>query len=148
MKHFNWGHGIVAAFVVFAIGTFIMVYIAMTTKVDMVTDDYYEKELKYQQQIDMETRSKDEGKKLQIGFASDAIIVQYPAIGDRSQYRGTIHLFRPSDRSRDMIVNIEIDSTYIQRIPASAMIKGFWRMKITWSVGADEYYHEQPVMLQ
>lgn len=148
MKHFNWGHGVVAAFIVFAVGTLMMVYIAMTTKVDMVTDDYYEKELKYQQQIERETRSIDEEKKLHVGFAADAIIIQYPAIGDISRYSGKIHLFRPSDRSMDVISNLEIDTTYVQRISTSAIQKGFWRLKITWNVGSDEYFHEQPMMIQ
>jgi hypothetical protein len=148
MKKFNWGHGLVLSFILFAIGTFVMVYIAMTTKVDLVTDDYYEKELRYQQQIDIMNNSNDLDEKISISFSDDTIMVRYPKIGDWNSYRGTVSLFRPSDKSKDSTIVVALDSSFRQSIHSAALAAGLWRMKIAWSVDGKEYYHEQPLMIQ
>ncbi len=48
----SWGKGIILVFVIFILGIGIMVYKSMTKNIDLVTSNYYEKELKYQEQID------------------------------------------------------------------------------------------------
>ena len=148
MKKFNWGHGLALSFLLFAVGTFVMVYIAMTTKVDLVTDDYYEKELRYQQQIDIMNNSNDLDEKVSVSFSDDSIMVHYPDIGGWNAYRGTVSLFRPSDKSKDITVEVALDSSYRQAIRTEKMAAGLWRMKITWSVDGKEYYHEQPLIIQ
>ena len=48
---FNWGTGIFLLYAGFAAVTIALVIFAMTKKVDLVTDNYYDKELKYEEQI-------------------------------------------------------------------------------------------------
>jgi hypothetical protein len=48
----SWGKGIILVFVVFVLGIGVLVYRSMTKNIDLVTTNYYEKELKYQEQID------------------------------------------------------------------------------------------------
>ncbi len=148
MKKFNWGHGLVLSFILFAIGTFIMVYIAMTTKVDLVTEDYYEKELRYQQQIDIMTNTNNLDEKVSVSFSDDTIMVLYPKIGEWDSYRGIVSLFRPSDKSKDISVEVSLDSLYRQSIHSGKLVAGLWRMKIAWIVDGKEYYYEQPLIIQ
>ena len=51
---FNWGFGIVVAAGLFVAFILNLVYQCSQQQVDLVTDKYYEKELKYQEQIDQE----------------------------------------------------------------------------------------------
>ena len=48
----NWGYKILLVFAVFVAGILFLVYKSSNQKMDLVTTDYYEKELKYQQKID------------------------------------------------------------------------------------------------
>ena len=51
---FNWGFGIVVVAGLFVAFILNLVYQCSQQQVDLVTDKYYEKELKYQEQIDQE----------------------------------------------------------------------------------------------
>ena len=48
----SWGTGIAATYIIFVLATLGMTYAMMTKNVDLVSTNYYEKEIKYQEQID------------------------------------------------------------------------------------------------
>jgi hypothetical protein len=48
----NWGHKITIVIIVFLVGMLGMVFIALRQNNEMIDDDYYKKELAYQQVID------------------------------------------------------------------------------------------------
>ena len=48
----NWGYKILLVYVVFVAGIMFLVFKSSSQKMDLVTTDYYAKELKYQQKID------------------------------------------------------------------------------------------------
>ncbi|MBI2429776.1 MAG: FixH family protein [Ignavibacteriales bacterium] len=148
MKKMNWGSWIVVSFILFALGTFTMIYISMNSRVDLVTDDYYEKELKYQDHIDVVKSTNELEGKVSFVFASSTITISYPNIEAPSKYSGAIMFFRPSDKALDFSQPVAVDSTYSQTIATDKLIKGMWRVKISWSVGQQNYYTEQPVIIQ
>ncbi|MDD8018943.1 MAG: FixH family protein [Bacteroidota bacterium] len=143
-----WGFWIVVSFIVFAGVTFTMVYISMNTNVDLVTDNYYEKELKYQQHIDMVKSTNSLSDQIALNFTPTTLVVSFPKIAERTKYSGTMNFFRPSDKSKDFSKDIRIDSSYSQTIGTDRMAKGMWRIKISWNVGNNQYYNEQPVIIQ
>jgi hypothetical protein len=125
-----------------------MIYISMNTNVDLVTDDYYEKELKYQEHIDVVNSSNALNEKVVFEFALSTINIKYPSIGVPSQYKGTIFFFRPSDKTKDFSVNVNPDSSYSQKVSLSNILPGMWRVQVSWNVGKQEYYYEQQVVIQ
>ena len=48
----NWGYKILLVYLIFILGILFMVFKSSTQKTDLVTTDYYAKELKYQEKID------------------------------------------------------------------------------------------------
>jgi hypothetical protein len=48
----NWGYKILFVYLAFVAGILLMVFKSSIQKRDLVTPDYYAKELKYQQRID------------------------------------------------------------------------------------------------
>ncbi|MDP1675845.1 MAG: FixH family protein [Bacteroidota bacterium] len=145
---FNWGFGIVVSFILFALATFVMVYISVSTNVDLVTEDYYEKELKYQQHIDLVKRTSALTQNIDINITETNIILKYPNLGAPSAYSGVVYFFRPSDKRGDFQKNVGIDSTYMQSFSTEQMQQGLWRAKIFWSVDKKEYYSELPIIIQ
>ncbi|MFA5833358.1 MAG: FixH family protein [Bacteroidota bacterium] len=145
---FNWGFWIVVSFIVFAVGTFTMVYISMSTSVDLVTDDYYEKELKYQNHIELVKSTNALEQKVTMEFSEGSLVIKYPKIGKHDAYSGTIYFFRPSDKQGDFQKEISMDTSYTQSFLTDQFTKGLWRAKIFWNVSGQEYYSELPMIIQ
>jgi nitrogen fixation protein FixH len=144
----NWGTWIVVSFILFAAGTFVMVYISMSSNVDLVADDYYEKELKYQDHIDLVKGTNALEQQVGVEQTASTVTVAFPVIGQRESYSGTIQFFRPSDKRGDIMLPVAVDSAMRQTFPAAMFAKGLWRMKISWSVGSQNYYSELPIVVQ
>jgi hypothetical protein len=144
----NWGSWIVVSFILFAAGTFVMVYISMSTNVDLVTDDYYEKELKYQNQIEVLKSTDALDQKVDVVVTDSLLTIHYPEIGSPDQFSGAVHFFRPSDKRGDVILPVRIDSTHSQSFPIANFALGLWRVKISWTVGTEQYYSELPVIIR
>jgi len=147
-KGLSWGTGIVVSFIVFAVAILVAVYIAMTSKVDLVSDNYYEKELKYQDHIDVVKNAQGLEKNIECSLSDASLTITFPRIAPESDYSGFVYFFRPSDKSQDFTKQLALDSLYTQSFPTGSMIKGKWLMQITWKATGREYYHEQPVMIQ
>nr|AOR51183.1 hypothetical protein [uncultured bacterium pAM1] len=144
----NWGTWIVISFIVFAAGTFAMVYISMSTRVDLVTDDYYEKELRYQEHIDLVKGTNALDGQVTLDLTDAMVRLKFPNIGTRDAYSGSIQFFRPSDKGSDFTLPVAVDSSYGQSVPAALFSKGLWRVKMSWIVGNQHYYSELPLMMQ
>ena len=147
-KKFNWGVAVTVAFVLFAGAILTVLYIALNTKVDLVSDNYYEKELKYQDHIDVVRNSESLEKNIVCTFSPSAVHVGFPRLVNADEYSGSILFFRPSDKSVDFETPVKLDTSYVQSIPTDKMLKGLWRMQVSWKAGSKEYYFEQPVMIQ
>ncbi len=145
---FNWGFGIVVSFILFALATFVMVYISVSSTVDLVTDDYYEKELKYQQHIELVKSTSALEKNIDVDITASNVRLRFPNIGTFGSYSGTVFFFRPSDKRGDFQKTVNLDSTYSQIFPTEKMKQGLWRAKIFWAVDKKEYYSELPIIIQ
>lgn len=148
MKKLNWGSWLVISFALFAFATFTMIYISMNQSIELVTDDYYEKELKYQDHIDVVKNTNALEGKVTFVFTSSTVTMTFPNIDMPSKYSGAIMFFRPSDKTKDFSQAVNVDSTYSQTISTDKLLKGMWRVKISWIVGRQNYYTEQPVIIQ
>lgn len=144
---FNWGFGIVVCFILFGIGTIAMVYISMTAHVDLVTDDYYEKELRYEDHIRLVRSADALEKPVMMELSGSSLNLTYPDIGSPEKYTGTIFFFRPSDKRGDFSREVRLDSLHAQSFPLSDFTSGLWRVKITWNVEDGKYYSEMPVVI-
>ena len=77
-KKINWGTGIIITFIVFIISVLTQVIFYMNTDVDLVTDNYYEKELSYDEHISKINNTGTLGHDLNIEYFRDTIIIRFP----------------------------------------------------------------------
>lgn len=144
----SWGTGIVITIIVFMVITMSTVVYLMNQDVDLVTDDYYEKEIKYQQQIDKMERTSKLAEKPYIKQDGKTITVVFPSTLLNEELTGEIHLYRPSDSKKDILIPLRLDETGIQIIPAAALDNGLWTVKVQWNIGELDYTIEERVLLQ
>lgn len=144
-KRFSWGTGIVIAIIIFFIFNGVILYIAFSHKVDLVTNNYYEKELRYQEEIDKEKNALKQS--LILNQAENLFEIKFPDSIKYSAVTGNIHLYRPSDSDMDKFYNIAPDSSGRQIIPLTSFRNGLWRVVINWSYDGANYLEKKDIFI-
>lgn len=146
--HTGWRNGLVVTFVSFIGLVAVMVAIALSQRVDLVVDDYYERSLHHEQQMASAANARRLGSTLSVRAVGGDMLVSFPRSMDPAGIAGRCTLYRPSDRSLDRSIDLHPDSTGVQRIPLRGMLPGVWKTQLSWEYRGSTYYLETPVVLQ
>lgn len=141
----NWGRSIILAFVLFAAFIASLVVICARQDVSLVTRNYYEEELRYQQQIDRIVDTDKLEVKPQIEVEKGVVKISYPDFGQIQE--GALVLFRPSDASQDRVFELTPSRAPVQYFPTEGLSNGMYRAKLKWTMNGKEFYLEQVVEL-
>lgn len=144
----HWGTGLGIVFVIFAIGILVMVRISMNREIDLVSDDYYQQELRHQEQIDTEQRSKDLPEHPTIAVLSTGVVVKLPRMFSAANTSGVLTFYRPAERHKDFTVGLHLDTASAQVVPTTSLQKGLWKLKVRWSQHDQAFYHEEAIVIQ
>lgn len=137
------------AFVLFTgfIGT--LVYRMTQQHIDLVSENYYQNEIEYQQHLDrvMNTRRIQSGLNSSIKMTYQPDQQQVIFVLPTSLQKGTITFYRPADRQQDFHVTIPAQHPTRQVISTQSLAKGNWRVQFSWSDGQRDYYKEEQFFL-
>lgn len=147
MIKLDWGKGIFYTIIIFLIVVVGTVLFTFTVDVNLVADDYYEREIKYQEHIDRVERTRSLPENISIIAISSNIIVKYPEMFPAESISGEIHLYRPADQNSDINIFVLPDSSHTQHIETGILHKGMWKIKIDWKVEGVEYFTEKILMV-
>lgn len=148
MKKFNWGHGIAIFLVIFLLLNVAVVLYTFSQDVELVTDNYYEKELKYEDQLIRERRGMDLPDTLKIDLEGLNLVINYPPSLLKKSVDGNIHLYRPDQKKFDYNIKIEHDSTGRQIINMAGKAPGKWKISITLNDGSLDYLFKKDIYLR
>jgi hypothetical protein len=143
----NWGTGIFIFLVIFFIAIFSFVYFAFMQEVDLVEDDYYPRELTYEQQIEKRQNLKQLGEEIRIIQNNKMLTLNFPASQNLGKIEGEILIYRPSDSKADLKYKIKIDSLNSQTIIADKLLTGKYIVKVDWSYQNKKFYQELIIIL-
>jgi len=143
-----WPASIIGFFIVAVIFLGSFVVWAMRQREDLVSADYYEREVCYQQQLDSMNRSHDLAAQVVVTFdpSQQAIIITLPA-AQKQGAAGRVHLYRPSDARLDRELPLELNNEGVQRLDAKELSDGLWKVRVKWSANGQEYFLDQPVIV-
>jgi nitrogen fixation protein FixH len=134
--------GTIAIFIAFIVTC---VVIMTRSKTELVSANYYEQELNYQEQINKSSRAEKMNKKAILSLTTDAqmLTVDFPQSANE-KISGTARFTRPSDSHLDFEVAIEKapGASYIS-IPVNKREPGLWLIKMEWKEGANDFYQEE-----
>lgn len=143
-----WPTSIVVFFVL-AI-TFIISFIAWSLRQrdDLVSADYYEREVRYQSQLDTLNRSQALAGTTVVTFepAQQTIVITLPPTQTQGA-TGSIHLYRPSDARLDRELPLALTANGTQRLDAKLLRDGLWKVRVKWNSGGQDYFLDQPVIV-
>lgn len=131
---FNWGTGIVIAFGLFMIFILSFVFkVQSNQKYDneLVTKDYYKKEVTVQEDIDRQNNANALTNKVIIEKTTEGIKINFPTDFDYSKINGKVSLYRPSSQKLDFEIPISLSSPHLL-IPKSNLASGLWDISIDW----------------
>jgi len=150
MKKENyWPVGITVFLIFFVLANVGFLIFTLGIDTDLVSENYYEDELAYQQQINRIQRSKQLKDPLRIELQkSGHLSLQFPAEIPVSEINGTILLFRPDDKRKDNRIPIRVNEEHHQLVNVRGLKKGNWNIKVFWKDGKQEYYNEVPVYIE
>ena len=140
----NWGKSIVLAFVLFAVFIGSLVAVCLRQDIPLVSANYYEQELRYQEQLDRMNNANQLPERPRIQVVGSALEIQYSRLEGMAD--GELELFRPSDARLDKRFPIEPKGT-LQRIDLGAMPGGLYKARLKWSADGKEYYLESTIYL-
>jgi nitrogen fixation protein FixH len=145
----NWGTAIVLAFIGF-IGFILFFVISMSTDQrahhDLVTEDYYRAELAFQQEIDDQNNTNKNSVGLIVIKEEQGLLVQFPPNLDFSKIKGTLSLYRPSNKKLDFDIDLELSDSQIL-IPNNRLLEGRWDIKVSWEYGKESYLYKEKLTL-
>ncbi|MBK9098391.1 MAG: FixH family protein [bacterium] len=144
----NWGTGIVIGIIAFVVISVSMTVIFMTQDVSLVSDNYYEKSLTYQDEIDKQSRTQSLDEQVKINFNGEIINILFPVEYLNKNISGEIYFYRPSDSKLDFKLPLDLSEEGNQMILVKDFEKGFWRMKLNWMMNGNGYYNERAVTIQ
>ena len=144
---FNWGTGVVIAFIGFI--SFIMYFVInMSTNNkfdhDLVTEDYYAQELEYQNDIDKENNAKTLNQNLTWEKINEGVIIKFPKDFEEKNIKGNVFLYRPSNKQFDFEIPISL-SNHNLLIPDKRLLDGRWNIKIDWQYNGKSYLYKKEI---
>jgi hypothetical protein len=142
----SWGTGILITIILFMVASISMAVFFMSQEVHLVTDNYYEKELEYQKQIDIEKQTKELDENIEIKFNGAAVTILLPELYSDKKINGEIYFYRPSDPHKDFKLPLQL-SEKKQIVPVKGFTKGFWRIKLLWEMDGEKYYFERAITI-
>jgi hypothetical protein len=146
-RGWSWGTGVLVAFGLFLAGILGVVAISMSEDVQLVTERYYDNELRYQERIQATVRANGMATRVRLELHPGAVLIRFPRLGSPEDVHGRVTLYRPADRAEDRTLPLVLDTLWAQSIPTRTLVPGLWRVQMQWHLHGEEYYAEQPLIL-
>jgi hypothetical protein len=140
----SWGYKIFIGYSLFVIGILFLVYKANRQSYDLVTEKYYEAELRYQEVIDQKGRTAALSAAPQISHSVDGVSVHLPAEFSGAEVKGEMYLYRPSDASKDIRKPFTTTDGFSE-LKLDRELSGSYELKLSWEAGGHTFYHERRI---
>ncbi|WP_185851766.1 FixH family protein [Blattabacterium cuenoti] len=144
---FSWEIGIVLSLFVFIVFIIYTAFFFPHVGSQLVSDKYYEEEIKYQEIINEKKNALKLPKKIKISILSSGIKIIFPQIliDDKNNVHGFFTLFRYSSKDLDISRSFEKikNSNKTFFIPKKLLKKGYYKLIIRWKSNEKKYFLEK-----
>ncbi|HEV2209212.1 MAG TPA: FixH family protein [Verrucomicrobiae bacterium] len=144
-----WPLAIILTFALFISGTIGLVVMACSQKVELVNNNYYDQELRFQNQLDRMQRANQLLAPATVSYdpVRQLIRFQLPIDQRRSPATGRLELYRPSAAGLDQRLDLHVDSDGVQAVDASQLARGLWKIRVNWRVASQDYFIDQKIVI-
>jgi len=133
----NWGKGIAISLVVFMSFILFLAINLMTKSVDLEYEDYYSREVSYQDQIQAESNGNSFKQAIRIVQTEGDIQLLLPEDFPAAE-KGEVHFYKPDDAKSDL--RMSFSSEPLQIFPVSKFKPGRYELRLTWTSEGKDYF--------
>ena len=125
-----------------------LVSLTMSQKVDLVSKDYYDQEIKYQNRIDRINQTHSLKSALVWEVKQGKLALQFPRELKGQKIKGKAFFFRPSDASLDKTMEVATDTSCQIDISTQNLKPGMYKLQMEWEANEVAYYNEGVVQIR
>ncbi len=142
----NWGKGLALAMIAFAgMMAYFLVRAAQNPE-PLITEHYYEQELKFQQRIEDESRTLALAEKVRMNATRGRITVTFPEEVKGRVLRGDLSLLRADvdGEDRSVVINSATDGRFEEAVN---LRPGRYIAQLEWLADSVRYYSEEQLIV-
>lgn len=147
MIKWNWGTGIAVFLGLFitAIGT--LLYFSLQQRTDLVTSDYYAKELVYQEMINRQVRARELGGRARLEIVDQELWLRFPQVLQGQVASAQIEMYCQNDQRLDFKLSYSDWAVSDLRLPGEKLARGKWIAKLWVDLAEDSLYYAPEIIL-
>ena len=138
----NWGWKIAIVYSLFVIGMLSVVAYSTTFQTNLVGEDYYEKEVAFQQEIDKKQNVINDSLVFNIKVLGDSVIIEFP----EDVASGKVTFVRAADINSDKNFDLKANRK-IQSFPLDLFKNGSYEVQVDWKANNKNYYWEEKIII-
>lgn len=144
----HWGHAIIATMAGFILIMVQFMVRAYHNQETLVAEDYYAREIRYQEQIDKLGNAARLGELVQFECRPGHLSIVFPQLLRGSEITGELFLMRPNDAQGDHRVPLRVDGEGRFTMDTDALLKGAYSVHLEWKANGVPYLSEDRVHVQ
>lgn len=117
-------------------------------KINMDSEDYYERGLDHSTQMDRVKRSIPYQDDFTIEFVGEYIQINYPSIFEAEKATGELWFYRPSDFELDKKIVLSNQDNNIQKIHIQHFKRGRYILRATLNTDNLSYFFEREILIK
>lgn len=140
----NWGRGIALALGVFIIFIVILATIMMTSNVDLESEDYYQQEIAYQDQIDAQRNANNLTEKVELTDHEEHIMVSVPDSLNCEEVN--VEFRRPNNDKLDR--SFQPDNSKTILIAKNELQRGLYNVLISYKINGELFLQKSNITVK
>ena len=136
----NWGWRITIVYSLFALTMIGAVIYSTTLDVNLVEEDYYEKEVNYQQVINKKENALRDSATFDVAVVGDSVVIHFPT----AVAQGKAYFMRSADVNNDKKFELKVLNGK-QTFSIELFKAGTYNLQIDWKGNSADYYWEEKI---
>ena len=139
----NWGKGIAIALALFIGFIMYMVVNMMSTKIDLESEDYYQREMNYSSELKAINRDRKFIDRPKVSITDLHLVIQFPSDFEVSNIE--LFLRRSNDDRNDRTYPISGTKTFT--LPKSELVTGGYELVLTYELDGENYIQKREISI-
>lgn len=139
----NWGKGITIALILFMGFIVYLVIVLVSQNVNLESEDYYQKDVAYEKEINALTNANNLDEKPTITLTESHVLVKF---SDQIKHENTrLVLKRPNNDELDQYFDIRQTNTFT--VDRNTLQPGMYNAELSYTIGEKSYLQKQQIYL-
>ena len=145
---FNWGTGLIIAMVLFMVFIVSMVAYVSNKSVELVSENYYEQEINYEDRIVATSNGNEHKENITISNPNGNVFVHFNDEAISNEAKGEIHMYRANNKEMDVVVPFSNLKNNQIIIPNTDVQAGKYNVQISWQENDKNYYVAKSIVVE